>query len=137
MENAAPLIILRQNFIENTKIFSGNAELIDSRSVTLFDNTQPLEIEETFSSQFKILIRLFFEKSEDNKQTIKINADATTSIIDYKCFNFDNPLGTCTQKPIEIATINDKKIYFHFWVYLLGESDTATRKVEYSIWKEK
>ena len=135
MENAEPLIVLRQNFIEKTKIFSSNAELIDSRSVILFDSTQPLEIEETFSSQFKILIRLFFQKGD--KQAININADTTTNTVDYKCFNFDSPFGICTQKPIEIATINDKKIYFHFWVYLLGESDTATRKVEYSIWKEK
>lgn len=41
----------------------------------------------------------------------------------------DGSLGT--PKPIEIATIEEKKLYMHIWSYAVSES---VRKIEYTVY---
>ena len=137
MENRIPIVLLNQGLIEKTNIYLGNYELIDSRSVILFDSEIPIQIEEVFNSKFKIILRFISQKDDAGIHNIQVNVDIQNNIIEYKCMNFDNPLGTGTNKPIEIGTISGKKVYVHFWLYALGGDNGVSRKLEYSVWKEK
>lgn len=137
MESTIPLIITRKGVIEKTTIKSGAYELIDSNSVLYFDKDSPLDIEEEFNSSFRLLIRIINVKDGSGTHNLQFKVNSETNLIEYKCVNFDNPLGTGTVKPIEICTINGKKIYFHFWIYAMGGDNGTTRKLEYSVWMER
>ena len=52
MENRIPIVLINRGLIEKTNIYLGNYELIDSRSVILFDSEIPIQIEEIFNSKF-------------------------------------------------------------------------------------
>jgi len=136
MESKIPVVMYRPGVIEKTNILCGNCELIDSRSVILFDSNEPVEIEEIFNSTFKIRIRIFNDRNETGEHSIQVSVDQNQNLIEYKCFNFDNVLGTGTNKAIEIGSFGGKKMYIHFWIYAMGEGSSLTRKLEYSIWKE-
>ena len=137
MESKIRMVLVRQGVIEKTNIYSGNCELIDSRSIILFDSNAPVEIEEIFNNVFKIRIRIVNDKNETDEHGIQININQEQNLIEYKCFNFDNVLGTGTNKAIEIGSFGGKKMYIHFWIYAMGADDNLTRKLEYSIWKER
>ena len=63
--------------------------------------------------------------------------DPATNTIRYFCRNFNNPLGTGTSTPIEIGSIEYKKMFINFWITAIGGKNMRTRKLEYTIWKEK
>lgn len=137
MESTIPLILTSKNVIEKTNIYSGSYELIESNSILYFENDSPLEIEETVNSSFKLLIRFIHEKDDSGKHNLQFKVNTETNVIEYKCINFNNPLGTGTSKPIEICTIGGKKVYIHFWIYMLGGKNVFSRKMDYSLWKER
>ena len=76
-------------------------------------------------------------KNESKSHSLEINVDGQNNVIEYKCYNFDNVLGTGTNKPIEIGQLGGKKMYIHFWLYAMGGDNGTARKLEYSIWKER
>lgn len=137
MENNNPVIAEYKKPIGHTFIFSGNYELIDSKSILLFDNENPLEIEEVFNDQFKVMLRIIMVDDETKKYSIQYNVDVTKNIVEYKCFNFNNSLGTGTRKPIEVGNLEGKKFYIHFWIYALGDDEAKVKRIEYSIWRER
>lgn len=111
---------------------SSNHTILDSGSAITYSNTAELsfsvEMDNTFS--FKVILK--FENTDNNQYELKHNISDNTIIL--TCVNFDNPLGTGTTNPIELATYNGKKIYFNFWVYALGAK--SLRKVAYTFYSE-
>lgn len=126
---------LSSAIIERTKISSGSCFLIDSQLAFLYDSNQPVEIEEEFGSDFRIIIRIVLAHDDKNEYRIEVGIQEDT--VTYTCYNFDNALGTGTRTPIEFATYNGKKLFLHFWIYTMGGKEDAIHKVEYSIWMEK
>lgn len=137
MDSTIPLIVMRKGVIDKTNIYSGAYELIDSNSVLYFEGDSILEIEEVFNSSFKLSLRIINEKDDSGKHSLQFKVNAETNVIEYKCVNFDNALGTGTVKPLEICTIEGKKVYFHFWIYAMGGDNGKVRKLDYSVWKER
>lgn len=125
-----------QSDIKKTNIYFGNFELMESNSILYYDSDSPIELEMVFSNQLSITIKFVVEKNDSEKTDLKIDVDTEKNIIVYKCVNFNNPLGTGTTKPVEIGKIGGKNIFVHFWLYAMGK-DSVSRKIEYSIWKEK
>ncbi len=138
MDNKIPVLSDLKELKESIEVHSGNYSLVDSNSIILFDPNIPLEIEEMFDDSFRVTIRFLIEKDDANPgQHISVNVKTDTNTVEYLCLNFDSPFGTGTVKPIEMGVFNEKKIYIHFWIYLLGQHDKVSRKLEYSIWKER
>lgn len=137
MENNNPLNFRRNKMIDRTNIYSGGVELIDSNTLLFFDSSSPLEIEEIFNPSFKITIRIINENDDTGTHSLQYKVIKEESIIEYKCINFNNSLGTGTSQPMEIFTINGKKYYIHFWIYTMSGEKGTTRKLDYSLWKEK
>lgn len=123
--------------IKSTTVSSGNLEVIDSGMVLSYDPTQSIEIREKFNDTFTITICFIFEMDESEKQDLQIKSDPATNTIRYFCRNFNNPLGTGTSTPIEIGSIEYKKMFINFWITAIGGKNMRTRKLEYTIWKEK
>lgn len=80
---------------------------------------------------FDLLIK--FTSNDEEQQRLQQSVSGNT--ITFNCVNFDNPLGTGTKKPIELATFNSKKVYINFWVNALG--DNALKKITYTIYSER
>ncbi|MBQ2961097.1 MAG: hypothetical protein IJE09_07740 [Oscillospiraceae bacterium] len=112
---------------------SSNHIILDSGSAITFNSTAELSLSCKMDDTFSFSLVLQFESNGDGQHVLKQSISGNT--ITLTCFNFDNPLGTGTTKPIELATFNGKKIYFNFFVYALG--DKALRKIVYSFYSER
>ena len=107
--------------------------ILDSGSAITYSNTAELTFSVKMDDTFSFLLILKFENTGENQHELKQSVSGNT--ITLTCVNFDNPLGTGTTKPIELATFNGKKIYVNFWVYALGER--SLRKIVYSFYSER
>lgn len=117
-------------------ISSGDFELISSNSIIYYEKELPIDIDLLFNDLTKISIRIANVKDETGKRNLQIDLNAKENKIEYKCMNFNGSFGTGTSKPIEFGTMDEKKMFIHFWIYEMGSNDNV-RKIEYSIWKEK
>lgn len=116
-----------------TKLSSGNYEIINSGTVLLCGKDPDLLIEMSFSSGFKMNLKLLFIEDDTKKQELNTKIEKDTLIINS--INFNNSLGTGMSSPISVATVDGRKVYLHMWSYLLSET---TRKVEYTVlWEKK
>lgn len=111
-----------------TDIKSGAYEVLDSKTVTLYRKDNNLSIKVTAENGFTFDIVWDFIDEKDSK--MKMESEGKDGVITFHCTNFNSSLGVGTNSPIQIASIEGKKIYIHFWIYLLG---SAVRKVEYTI----
>lgn len=136
MDNIKTFKVNSKVDIKKSNIYAGEYELIDSNSILYIDSELPIELEMVFTSTLKITIRFINIKNETGEKKLQVDVDTEENIIEYKCINFDNHLGTGTSKPIEIGTVGGKKLFIHFWIYVMG-NNSVTRKMEYSIWKER
>lgn len=107
--------------------------ILDSGSAITYSNTAELSFSIKMDAAFSFILVLKFESTGEKQHELKQSVSDNT--ITLTCVNFDNPLGTGTTKPIELATFNGKKIYVNFWVYALG--DKSLRKIVYSFYSER
>lgn len=62
--------------------------------------------------RFGFTLKLIFEENASKKMSV--TSDVNQDSITIHCTNFENSLGSGFTKPIELATVNGKKIYFKF-----------------------
>lgn len=112
---------------------SSNYIILESGSVITYSNENgvlfSIKMDDTFS--FDLIIK--FTGNGEKQHQLQHNVSDNT--ITLNCVNFDNPLGTGTRKPIELATFNNKKVYINFWVNALG--DKALKKISYTFYSER
>jgi ABC-type sulfate/molybdate transport systems ATPase subunit len=80
------------------------------------------------SPQVKVILR-FVEDKEVKEQKMDFKV-INNNQIEILLTNFNNSLGTANVEPLELAIINNKKIYFNFVVYSL--SGTVSKTVHYT-----
>ncbi len=112
---------------------SSNHVILESGSVITYSDENEvlfsIKMDDSFS--FDLLIK--FTSNGENQQ--QLHQSVSNNTITFDCVNFDNPLGTGTRKPIELATFNNKKVYINFWVTALG--DKALKKISYTFYSER
>lgn len=121
-----------------TEILSKNCVILDSNTVYLFEPYSDLTMHfESGSDEFNFNIKLIFKTDKDIEQSAERMVSGNEVAIRFT--NFDNPLGSGTSNPLEIATINEKKLYMHIWVYGVGQKQNVTivRKIEYTVFMER
>ena len=118
---------LRQNMELN--ISTNQHKVIESGSIISYEKDSDIEMNVAFENgfSFKILFLFIDEKIKESRLDKEIKEG---NKIIFKCVNFDNALGTGTVKPVSLATIENKEVFLHFWVYLLA--DKGARKLEYT-----
>ena len=118
----------------DVKAINNGYNVIYSDSIILYDDKTDLELNIEANKNFSFDI--IFQFYEDGTKKTKIEKEVTGNTLVLKCLNFDSRSGTGTTRPISIATIDQKTWKLHFWLYLLGENDTRTRKIEYTIFEK-
>lgn len=121
-----------------TNISTGKYIITESNVVYLTDKESDLilhfKVENDFEFDFKFT---FVTDSEDTSLRLQRKIDGNVS--EVICTNFNNPFGTGTTEPLELANIDGKKLYIQFWSFLLGsgQKEKQTRKVEYTVLLER
>lgn len=93
-----------------TSITVGNYQVLDSGSFQVFDNN---DIELTHSSdkgKISILVKFFDEGKDKETQLKKVIAD---NVVIFEAYNISKTIGGIPF-PIEIATLNDLRLYILF-----------------------
>lgn len=111
---------------------SGNYRILDSGSVLAYSPEEGVDfLVEEEGLCFELHLR--FVSVENAQQLIRPEVEG--NVITLTCVNFNEPLGTGTSRPIELAEANGKKLFVGFWAYLPGNG--AARKVDYTFYIEK
>lgn len=113
--------------------YSSNFEIIDSGALIAYDNDSNVIMSIECDENFTFNLKFVFDSSDCKDHNLKLRIDDNT--IELTCTNFDNALGTGTAKPIELATVNGKKVYLNFCAYSL--LNNAMRKIDYTIYVER
>lgn len=118
------------------KLSSHNYDIVDHGTVFLFDNDSDLTLDITADETFAIGVVIRFIEDVSEEQCIK--TEIVGNCVKMDCVNFLQN-GTGLAKPIELAMVNGKRLYFMFWAYLEGKEDgkIKSRKVEYTLYSEK
>lgn len=118
--------------MENIR-YSDNNLILDSGSLLAFSSTSDIQFDIKMSEHFSFNLTFKFESNGKKEYDIKSSIQGNNIVI--TCINFDNPLGTGTNKPLPLATFGGKQIFLNFWVYGLGNN--SARKIIYTLYKEK
>lgn len=118
-----------------TKISTEKYYIIESNMILLFYKDSDLTLHFKFN-EFSFDVKLIFNTNNSIEGGITKNVNGNK--IEIICTNFNNPLGTGTIEPIDIATIDGKNLYIHFWSHLyMSEKDSSVRKIEYTVFLER
>ena len=120
-----------------TNISSGKYSILESNVVYLVDDESDLTLHFAFKDDFQFDLHITFIVDEDVAGA-RLERKTNGNVLEAMCYNFNNSLGTGTSIPINVATIDDKKMYIHFWSFLLGDANKKqARKIEYTVFMEK
>lgn len=113
---------------------SGNLDVLTTGTAFLKEPNSDLTFNLNFEEEnFKIRIVLKFVSTDEKEYSIEREISGNTATL--LCYNFDEKSGIGTSFPIDMATINDRKLYLHFWAYMIGKNET--RKVEYTFYRKR
>lgn len=107
----------------------GNLEVIDNKVVHVTKTSQ-LSIN---IDRLTLIIDFSNDKNEFSKVSKEVVNDTTLRIV---CNSFNNPLGEGILEPIEIGTLEGKKMYLSFFVWT-PDLSFERRVVNYCLYLEK
>lgn len=110
---------------------SGNYDIIASGQAFLFSKDSDFRIEIQANREQAFSITLNFIEDQSCKQDIRVATNGNGIML--TCINFQNT-GSGTKEPVEVASIDGRKLYLTFWSYLEG---AGSRSVKYTIFNEK
>lgn len=113
------------------KAFSENCEILDSNTVILFGKDSNLVVKIEASPTFAFDLVLEFATDETNKRNMRL--EASDNQMKFICTNFE-PAGAGTIRPLELATVGGRKVYFRFWT---SKEIEEMRKVTYTVFIEQ
>lgn len=116
-------------------VSTGQFELLTEGSLFVYSNIEDsLQLSVTLAQDFSFEILLIFDSdtTDSDKFELSSTIDKVANRITYYCHNFNSNMGTGTTAPLEIATFNNRKVYFNFWVYQIT---IGVRKVEYALYQ--
>lgn len=108
-------------------------DVLESGSLITYSNNADVTFNLTFDDTFAF--GLVLEFGSDGEKEHKLFKKVDQNTITLVCTNFDNPLGTGTIQPIELATYGNKKVYLNFWVNALANN--SLKKISYTFYIEK
>lgn len=115
------------------RLSSGHYNIIASGESFLFDPLGDLTVQ-VDDGEDHMRIVLKFAEEDSGKRDIK------TCIVDdslvITCINF-NTRGVGLKHPAHVADINGKAVYFVFSSNYIGDKESKTRSVKYTIFAEK
>lgn len=105
------------------RIEVGEFEVLDSGCVTSIGNRDVL-----FTIKGDVQVHVHFENDEGHEQSFNSSINGNTLTINF--INFNNPLGTEITNPLEIGTVDGRRLFCHFRV--TGMNTIGNRVIFYS-----
>lgn len=115
------------------KFLTNKQKIVESGSVILYNYDSDWTVNVKANDDFEFSIVVKFKVNPDEEK--QIGRKVADNKVELTCVNFDNTMGSGTVVPIEIATINNKKLSLHLWVYSLGKKEG--RRLEYTFLLEE
>lgn len=113
---------------------SSGYTILESGSIITYDQeNNDILFSITMDESFSFSLSLKFTSNSEKQYQLQQSVSENT--ITLNCINFDNPFGTGTNKPIELATFQNKKIYINFWVTALGNK--GMKQISYTFYYEQ
>lgn len=112
-------------------INTNNHKVISSGTIIGFSNSPNFTFNISNSS-FSFQLKLTFLLDDSQKDQVISSTILDGNVIELKCFNFTNTLGSGTTTPINLATLNGKKIYFRF----IAHDMTSLPRLTYTFYEE-
>ncbi|MCZ7399674.1 MAG: hypothetical protein O8C62_08375 [Candidatus Methanoperedens sp.] len=113
------------------KIESGPTEVIASGDIISFSGN-PITL--TFGSPNETLKIIFEFKDEEGKDDLRVEANTSDAQnLKVTFFNFKNPMGSGSVKPIPIGSLDGRRIYIQYIIYALTYS--KDKMLHFNIYK--
>ena len=107
-------------------------DIISQGEVFLFEKNADLTIKVNSGTDFSFFVILQFQQNESEEVAVEHSVDG--NVITINCSNFQKN-GTGLLTPLEIAVVENRKLYIMFWAFLYGDAETV-RGVKYTIFYE-
>lgn len=114
--------------ISNLCLTTNGFHILETGSAVLPYWDSDLKMSVEFESGFSFEVVFNFISVDGEESNIHKTVEDKTII--FVCKNCNNQLGNGSREPISIATVEGKKIYLHFTVYMRGNKQG--RKIEYT-----
>lgn len=114
------------------KIRCGDYEIIDSGVIILDKKDSELSFFLREKEPAGVVCHFINDQENANARTVPY-INGNNLYID--CINYDNPEGVGLSHPINVGTLDGKKLYLQMWSYLMG-TEKSIRKVEYTFYRE-
>ncbi len=87
--------------------------VVDNGVISSFDKDANISFKLNIEEEVFAIVFSFVQDNQKEGFGLRTKVESKNKII-VECINFDNPVGTGTVTPIELATINNKKFYVNF-----------------------
>lgn len=117
------------------KLMSQQHEILDYGTVFLFGENADLTLNIVTDNSFEFILSISF--IDDISKTQSLNTEVLGNCIKLTCINFSDE-GTGLTEPMELAVVDEKKLYLMFWTFMEGteEGKPKVRKIEYTLYSE-
>lgn len=115
----------------NLRIESGERFIIESGLAFTFTKNSEITLILGFDDKSELKFQFLFEDDETGKQNIEAKNDE--NLLEIKCRNFNNPLGTGLKEALRIGDYLGKNLYLTFCVY----GTKTQKKLEYCFFMDK
>lgn len=114
---------------------SGKYNIIDSGMAMTYGPEDGVELVVNLENKLEFALVISFDGIEEESK-ININVDEKTNSIKMVFYDDKRTLGYGIERPLEIAQIEDKKVFLRIWISPMGRESRA-KKIEYIFFKEK
>lgn len=136
-EETINLVLAENEFLDNhwMHLQTEKYYILDSRSVMLDEPTSLLYIPLFLHGHVNGVFCVFFV--EDGNKKPQFEKKIEDGVLKIRCVNFSEELGRFSITPIQVATLEGKKVCMQIKSSLSGTGDQKVRIVEYTVFLEK
>ncbi|WP_349667035.1 DUF6864 domain-containing function [Lacrimispora sp.] len=110
-----------------------NLIVVHTGFAIISDNTDRFSIMVTADNGFNFkLVMEFIDIKNSREQSFESKVNKNHIL--FICTNFNKASGTGVLQPLDLATVDGKRLYIKFWVYALA---TVSKKIEYVFMTEE
>jgi hypothetical protein len=111
-------------------VFLGDREVV-AAGVVVVPPDEKVEIIPPPNSRLPLRLLVSFETDETGGSRMDANAEGRQ--VTLRLFNFFNPNGVATVKPLAIGATEGRILFLTYMVHVVGAKDAATRLFSYTL----
>jgi hypothetical protein len=111
-------------------VFLGGREVI-ATGLIVVPPDETVEIIPPPNSRLPLRLQVSFERDESGGSRMEANAEGKQ--VTLRLFNFFNPNGVATVKPLAIGATEGRVLFLTYMVHVVGAKDAATRLFSYTL----